>query len=243
MEYQPLTASDLRDLSDWQITPILTIEQAALLWGGIDPAYCPNVVSARREHTERYRRAVIARQAFVSGIVLRTLQVHELFLINFNGSYPANQAKDIFSFEDVDTDRTTVQTMVITEWAKKQNVLSLRQAVTERDKKERERKEREDFNEWVKAGAVHPEPVLQIEYKPLEPLYETPEFETACMVVKTFWNEQPQGVKPPKEAEIQAFIEKTLTEKLGGKPSQAAVQRVDTLTRPLAFKNQQKTAK
>lgn len=51
---QPLSLSDLEDLSDWRIAPILTIEQAALLWGGIDPAFCHDLamppVTIRRRY-------------------------------------------------------------------------------------------------------------------------------------------------------------------------------------------------
>lgn len=101
MSNTKLTLRDLPDLSDWSLAPLLTLEQAALLWGGIDPAFS-SYDNVGKEHHEQCRRAIIAMQAFLGGIVLKTLQVHELFLIGEDGwqnsySYRANQAKDEFS--------------------------------------------------------------------------------------------------------------------------------------------------
>lgn len=34
-----LTLADMPDLSDWRLAPLWTLEQAALLWAGINPAF------------------------------------------------------------------------------------------------------------------------------------------------------------------------------------------------------------
>ncbi|MDO5072869.1 MAG: hypothetical protein Q4D63_00525 [Neisseria animaloris] len=120
---------------------------------------------------------------------------------------------------------------VIIKWAANNNVKSLKMMLAERNRTEQ--------TETIK----QPETVLQIEYKPLEPLFDTPEFETACDVVKEFWNKQQAGVKPPKQLEIKEFIRKALREKTGVDPTEAAISRVDTLTRPPEFKNQQPSSK
>lgn len=224
MKSQSLTLDDLPDLSDWGLAPILTIEQAALLWGGIDPAFC-RFENAGMEHPQKYRRAYIAMQAFCGGIVLKTLQVHELFLIHYNGeSYRANQAQGEFSIEDIDCQRTTVQKMVLLSWAKKEQCLTLKQTLTKQAKKEI-------------ANIPPPENIITIEHKPLEPVYNTPEFDAACEVIRKYWNEYDGRGKPTKEHTIQEFIKETLM-RLGVEPSKAAIQRIDTLTRPPQFKNQ-----
>ena len=46
---------------------------------------------------------------------------------------------------------------------------------------------------------IESKPVLQIEYRPLEPKYPTPEFEVACEAISEVWNKQEAGVKPPNE--------------------------------------------
>ena len=235
IKHRKITLDDLPDLSDWAIAPILTLEQAALLWGGIDPAFC-RFHEAHHEHEQKYRRAYITMQAFCGGVVLKTLQVHELFLIdrNYNGwqlSYKANQSKDEFSIEDIDCQKTTIQRMVLLAWAHKEKCLTLRQSLKSEEQIKKE------------IAVTQPEIITSIGYKPIEPIYDTPEFETACLVIKEFWNTFNGRGKPPKEVEIQEFIRKTLFEITGGKPSEAAVKRVDTLTRPPQFKNQQKTAK
>lgn len=34
-----LTLADVPDFSDWRLAPLWTLEQAALLWAGINPAF------------------------------------------------------------------------------------------------------------------------------------------------------------------------------------------------------------
>ncbi|MDO4642012.1 MAG: hypothetical protein Q4A84_10005 [Neisseria sp.] len=234
MEAQ-LTSVELPDLSDWKLPPLYTIEQAALLWGGIDPSTISNFQEAEKiAHPAQYRRACIARQAFLSGIILRTLTVQQLFLVNdFNGSlYPANQKTDSFSIDEVCISQTLVMRDVLIEWAKREQCYTLRQTLSK------------NKTPQVKTETItQPETTLKIESKPLQPSYPTPEFEVACTVVKEYWNKLEKGKKPPKEAEIQDFIAKTLEKHLGCKPSQAAITRVDTLTRPQQFKNRQKNNK
>ena len=74
---EDFTLADLPDLSDWRFVPILSLEQAALLWGGIDPAFIPTfAIAKQRAHPLQYRRANIALQAFLGGIVLKTLTMY-----------------------------------------------------------------------------------------------------------------------------------------------------------------------
>ena len=179
-----LTLSDLPDLSDWRFAPIWTIEQAALLWGGIDPAFC-DFHQAEREHHEKYRRAVIAKQAFLSGIVLKTLPVHELYIFDddqWRYSSRANQNQDKFTFEDINIRRTTVMNMALINWAKAQNCQTLKKTLLDRDK-ERQRQENirkvHEFADVINAEEKQSEkspsvPLLQIEYRPLQPLHDTP---------------------------------------------------------------------
>lgn len=242
MKSKPFGLSDLEDLSDWRIAPILTIEQAALLWGGIDPTFCRDFSDAARYHPIQMRRAFIARQAFLGGIALKTLTVHELHLFNWQGEpYKAEQNNADFTFEDIDIKRTTVMTQVLVTWAKRQGCTSLRQDLQQKEKENAKK----EFDAWIKAEdqKENSKPILNIEYKPLEPVYNTPEFEAACDVVEKYWNGFDGVGKPPKEIEIKEYIFQVLSEKLGGKPSEAAVNRVDTLTRPLEFKNQKKSNK
>ncbi|WII92602.1 hypothetical protein QEO94_08115 [Kingella negevensis] len=46
-----LTTADLTDLSDWRFSPLYTLEQAALLFGGINPNQTPTIHEAKHlEH-------------------------------------------------------------------------------------------------------------------------------------------------------------------------------------------------
>ena len=73
-----LSLHDLPDLYSWGGVPIISIEQAALLWGGIDPAFTCDTREAKRCHPEQYQAAMIAKQAFLGGIVMKTLEAYEL---------------------------------------------------------------------------------------------------------------------------------------------------------------------
>ncbi len=236
---QPLRLVDLDDLSDWRFVPILTIEQAALLWAGINPAFY-NFRDSHLFHPTQASRAFIARQAFLGGIMVKTLTVHELHFFNWRGeTYRADASVENFTFEDVDIQRTTVMAQVLIAWAKRQDCTSLREDLRKQEQAEKERQSRKEFDDFVEAQSKQ---VLQIEYRPLEPKYTTPEFTVACEIVAEIWNKQEAGVKPPKALEIQELIGQKLEKLTGGKPKPAAIARIDSLTRPLLFKNQQKSA-
>lgn len=237
-KYQGLT---LPDLSAWGAVEILTVDEAALLWGGIDPAYCRHFSDAQEYRYEQYQQAFIARRAFLSGISLGTLPTNELWCINYHGDSYLHVDKQLPSITEIDTSATTVNSQALISWAEKKRVRTLKQTIATYAKNLREQKERYEFDKFIKNEASQP-PAL-IECKPVEPVYDTPEFEAACEVIKKYWNNFDGRGKPPKELEIKEYIEEVLTEKLGGKPKQAAINRVDTLTRPPQFKNQQKTVK
>lgn len=238
---EALMLADLPDLSDWRFVPILSLEQAALLWGGIDPAFIPTLEIAKQQaHPLQYRRANIALQAFLGGIVLKTLTVYKLFLRDYNGdSFPAEQKSAEFFLDEICAGQTLVMRNVIISWAEREDCLTLRQSLARRGGEFGGKKDKQEAPPTI----IESKPVLQIEYRPLEPKYPTPEFEVACEAISEVWNKQEVGVKPPKEEEIQYIIREKLKEKTGVEPSKAAIARVDTLTRPPIFKNQQKSGK
>ena len=122
MNLPGLRIHDSPDLYSWGGVPIITIEQAALLWGGIDPAFYlrytrsqtlpPRTISSRHD---------LPNKPF-GGIVMKTLEAHELYLCDFNNSYRADQRQESFTFEDIDTRRTIVQTNVLIEWAQRRDM-------------------------------------------------------------------------------------------------------------------------
>lgn len=239
MKEEPIRYADLPDLRDWKLSPILTIEQAALLWGGIDPFFHTFETIKTAVHPMQCRRAAIARQAFLSGIVLKTLTVHELFLYDQRAewTYRAEQKTADYSIGDIDISQTLVMTNVLIAWAIKQGVMGLGYELRQKELEAAKQQAGQQAD-----GQPAP-PVLQIEYRPLETKYPTPEFEAACEVVKAYWNNQEAGIKPPKQLEIREFIRKVLREKTGVEPKQSEIERVDRITRPPQFRNQQATAK
>lgn len=222
-----LTLADMPDLSDWRLAPLWTLEQAALLWAGINPAFS-TFGNIWQEHPRKQARAKIALQAFLGGIVLKTLTVHELYLFDERGdAYCGNQKTTAFSMNDIAPNDTTIMQDVLISWASKERVLSLRQTIQAEEQARREAAKAEAEKQEVKAlpYCVVPE-------------FETPEFETACIAVKEFWNKQTVGVTPPKALIVQEFIKDTFKKITGVDPTQAAIRRIDSLTRPTSFKNQ-----
>lgn len=236
-KYQGLA---LPDLSAWGAVEILTIDEAALLWGGIDPVYCRHFSDAEKYRYEQYQQAFTARRAFLSGISLGTLPTNELWCIDYRGESYLHADKQLPSINEIDSSATTVNSQALISWAEKKRVRTLKQAMTAYAKNQQEQKRHREFIKYIEEQTNDP---ALIEYKPLEPVYSTPEFEAACDVVQKYWNAFDGKGKPPKEIEIKEYISKVLSEKLGGKPSDAAINRVDTLTRPLEFKNQKKSNK
>lgn len=175
------------------------------------------------------------RKAILSGIATGTLTPFELWIKyedNLNGDYvekvPNTQA---VSMSEIVTTRTTLIPKAFGIWLQKKGELTLRERLTR------------GLIIQPENAISEPQTILQIEYQELAPLYDTPEFAAACQVIREFWNKYDGKGKPPKDIEIKEYIEKILTEKTGAKPPQAAINRVDTLTRPPQFKNQQKSIK
>nr|DAQ53749.1 MAG TPA: hypothetical protein [Caudoviricetes sp.] len=222
-----LTLADMPDLSDWRLAPLWTLEQAALLWAGINPAFF-TFGSIWQEHPRKQARAKIALQAFSGGIVLKTLTVQDLYLHDGDsGIYCASQKTAVFSMNDIAPNDTTIMQNVLISWATKERVLSLRQTIQAEEQIRREAAKAEAEKQEMKAL-----PYCVI------PEFETPEFETACIAIKEFWNKQTVGVTPPKALIVQDFIKDTFKKITGVEPTPAAIKRIDSLTRPPLFKNQ-----
>ncbi|MEZ7770383.1 hypothetical protein O3682_02985 [Neisseria sp. 27098_8_112] len=222
-----LTLADMPDLSDWRLAPLWTLEQAALLWAGINPAFF-TFRDIWQEHPRKQARAKIALQAFSGGIVLKTLTVQDLYLHDGDsGIYCTSQKTAVFSMNDIAPNDTTIMQDVLISWATKERVLSLRQTIQAEEQVRREAAKAEAEKQEMKAlpYCVVPE-------------FETPEFETACIAIKEFWNKQTVGVTPPKALIVQDFIKDTFKKITGVEPTRAAIQRIDSLTRPPLFKNQ-----
>lgn len=203
-----------------------------------EQGYNPDAIERQLAHVEENRI-----QAFLGGIVLKTLTVYKLFLRDYHGDpFPAEQKSAEFFLDEICAGQTLVMRNVIISWAEREGYLTLRQSLARRGGEFGGKKDRQEAPPTI----IESKPVLQIEYRPLEPKYPTPEFEVACEAIEAIsevWNKQEAGVKPQKEEEIQYIIREKLKEETGVEPSKAAIARVDTLTRPPIFKNQQKSGK
>lgn len=242
---KPITLNDLAPLEEIKLhamKELWTIEDAAYIAAGIDPDSVKDSESAEGEsipptfaHPYQLKFYRAMRGAILSGIATGTLTPFDLWIKyehHLNGYHVEKVANTYAaSMNEIVTTRTTLNPKAFGIWLQKKGELTLR--------------------EQLKRGLIsppenvisEPQTILQIEYQELTPLYDTPEFTAACQVIKEFWNKYNGAGKPPKGIEIKEYIEKILTEKLGAKPPQAAINRVDTLTRPPQFKNQQKTIK
>lgn len=232
MEESSITAQDLPDLTDWAYVPIWTLEQAILIWAGIDPAFY-GYHNLPKFHPAQIRRARIAQQAFTTGIALRTLIAHELYLRYQDGCGVelANQQKAIFSYHDIDIGMTTIQQMAIVEWARKQRIPTIKQTLKQK----------------IETASLQPKsndsPQTVIQQIPYIPKHENPELETANEISQILWDKTPVGVKPLKSLCTREKISEIYERKAGVKPLPAVINRIDTIARPPAFKNHGKKEK
>lgn len=232
---KPLTLNDLAPLHDirlWGFKELWTLEEAAYIVAGIDPNDVKTSVNSNWESAPpkfahsyqiKFYNAILG--AITTSIEVGTLTPFSLW-VDTNGwgdgiaKVPNNQAVSAF---EIITTRTTIQPKAFGIWLRNKGIKTLRE-------------------ELVQAALITTETTPAqnnlLELNPFEPVYDTPEFDAACEVIKEFWNEYDGRGKPPKEIEIQEFIKETLTRLTGDEPSKAAIQRIDTLTRPPQFKNQ-----
>lgn len=87
---------------------------------------------------------------------------------------------------------------------------------------------------------THPKAPLRNEYKPR---YSTPELEVAIEAAKQIWDSVEEGVRPPKQIETKEIISEIYLKRTGVAPENSAVNRIDALIRPPAFKNHGKKEK
>lgn len=216
---------NIPDLSAWRLVPLLTLEQAALLWGGIDPAKL-DFNQLHLAHEEKARMARIALQAFAGGIVLGTLSTHATYLFDNAGGIYLKNDNFPFLIGEIDIKNTLVMRDVIIKWAAKNNVKSLKMIAAER-------------NGAAQAEAIkQPETVLQIEYRPYKPKYENHALEVAIEISQEIYDHTEAGGKPPKSLVTQDMIREKLIAKRGDKPTDNEVNRIDSIARPPCFKNQ-----
>lgn len=67
---------DLPDLTDWKFVEVWTLEEAAFIWAGLDPASFPNKTLNDIEsliHPVQFRKAWISRKAFCEAVCIGSL--------------------------------------------------------------------------------------------------------------------------------------------------------------------------
>lgn len=221
---RPLTLKDLPDLSLWYNVPLLTIEEAALLWGGIDPTFA-RFNDLNGYHPEQIKNARIAARTFTSAITLKTLTAHEIYINVSATGEPMRAVPNFFEFNfwDISVEYTTVMRDVLIDWAKRNMLYSLRQRI-------------------VLAGGEQNKQQLPkqtiIEYIPYKPRHENPSVETVIELSCMWDTKQPSG-KYPKGEETRETIARILEEKTGEPVSKEAhiVKQIDAIARPPVFKS------
>ena len=220
--------------AQWWMLGLWTIDEAALIMGGIDPDDCDpedgrSFKSAERfAHQEAYKYARFARRAIITAIAMGELSpfelwVHDPYSINFH-EYKA-EGGYVPSYDEVLSDKTRLIPKTLGVWLKSKGIKTFRQIVAERQ-----------------AAGIQPAhdkqaaQVICIEHKPKHP---TPALEVANEVSREIWDKQQAGGRPPKSEVIQDIIVQKYFEKTGVNPPVAEVRRIDRTARPPCFKNQQ----
>lgn len=222
-ETPPVKALSVKDLPDvyvWRMPAFLSLERAALLWGGINPTFTTLQEAKDREHPQKYNWAYVTLQALLAATVLKTLRIYNLVLFHEGyGTVLVNQQNTDFTVNDICASETMVLRDVLIEWARREPCPTLRQ-----------------YLEQQQTAPLNTTPL--IEYQPYQPTHENPALVIAMQLSSEIWDKQQAGVRPPKQLETQEFIRKRYRELTGVEPLQAEIDRIDRIARPPRFKNQ-----
>ena len=240
---QPATMKDLAPAEQiqmqWGMLGLWTIDEAALIMGGIDPDDCDaedgrSFKSAERfAHWEAYKYARFARRAIVTAIAIGELSPFELWVYEpLNINYYESKAVGGYvpNYDEVLTDKTRLIPKTLGVWLKSKGIKTFRQIVESRQTicaiPAPMRQE---------AITTAPPVVAYIEHKPK---HDTPALEVANEISREIWDKQQAGDRPPKAVVTQDIIAQKYFEKTGVKPQAAEIQRIDRIARPIIYKNQ-----
>ncbi|WP_175016891.1 hypothetical protein [Massilia sp. YMA4] len=128
-----MTKDDLPDLSDWLYVENWTIEEAAMLWGAIDPYHFIGIRLADiMVDPQRHRRAMICQRAIVEAVCNGTLSTTRAIVerSDFNNCW--EEEIKFPNLPDPDTlipHRTRIAQSSFRAWAAKKNIPSYRMTV------------------------------------------------------------------------------------------------------------------
>ncbi|WP_423680343.1 hypothetical protein [Undibacterium sp. WLHG33] len=175
----------LPDLSDWLIVEVWTIEEAALLWAGINPLDAAgydigfgdavNRCAANIRQRDKAKVLLRALKEAVSNGTLPFVKSYEMRDDYSNGAYEIEIGHP--NTPDADlmiTSRTRVQQAAVIKWAKTKNVLSYREEVRRADAIAKNKRFADSLNETPQkeidaTRLCLPPPPLLTENHPLAP--------------------------------------------------------------------------
>lgn len=240
---QPATMKDLAPAEQiqmqWGMLGLWTIDEAALIMGGIDPDDCDaedgrSFKSAERfAHWEAYKYARFARRAIVTAIAIGELSPFELWVYEpLNINYYESKAVGGYvpNCDEVLTDKTRLIPKTLGVWLKSKGIKTFRQIV-----ESRQTICAMSASMRQEAITTAPPAVAYIEYKPK---HDTPALEVANEISREIWDRQRAGDRPPKALVTKDIIAQKYFEKTGVKPQAAEIQRIDRIARPIIYKNQ-----
>lgn len=223
------------DLSAWAMVELLTVEEASLLWGGIDPTFCKTVDDAEKTFPrEQYQRAYITRKAIISGICAGSLPANEIYVWNEDPNCPydavPHHEKRLPNMADVYTAKTTINTNALISWAEKKKVYTMRQVLGQKYERPSQ-----PIIERVKEENITDVVMLGLSYSPK---HENPPLEVLQDISKEVWDQINKGDKPPKQLIIHDLIKQKYKQRTGVEPTANTIKQIDSIARPPCFKNQ-----
>ncbi|GAB2902733.1 hypothetical protein GCM10027202_34210 [Microvirgula curvata] len=219
------------DLSLWALVEVLTVEQAAMLIGGIDPSEFRLIELAQGSvHTAMYKRAVVARQALCGAISLGTLPSLEVWQQSWSGDQYVIGAKQSASPADIVAERTTIQTSALLSWLARKQFRTIKQDVKEAIASA--------FRKGWQQGETQQKNGEVSEAQPMAILpkrtYTTPPLDVIEEVIAEHWegyDPSDPNAKAPKQHVITQAIYRKLEERGVANPSATMVDYMDRIAR------------
>ena len=226
---------NLTDLSLWGQVEIITIDEAALLWAGINPIHCINFEDSSKYPRRQYNQACISRRIFLSGVASGTLPTHELWCYQMDsyGNYESlyqHVDKQLPRMQEISTNSTTILMNVLISWTECKRIKTIKQQINEERKNATIAKQLPIPTEIINQ---QPQPPKLLDYKPK---HNNTAYEVLVSIMKDYYDTIPDGGKPLKSLALREEIAKRYELSKGVKPTQNIIGMIDKLARPEEFK-------
>lgn len=225
----------------WSLVKLISIDQAAFLMAGIDPNDMNknkqgNWINTNQQYTSfQFNSFKTYKQAIVSALLLGEISAYsKIWVFNCSDNSIAISENNLAycGINDIDTEKTVLQTSVFIQWLNRQEIKTMRQILKQNALTQNQAA-------TDKPPITNQEPIKQTEPLLLDykPKHHNPALETVLEVSREYYDSIEQTDKPIKQEYLkEEVIPQKLKEKGASNISNNIVSAIDNIARPPIFK-------